>query len=193
MSTVNEQLIEVVFKGDAKSIPGLLMKGADLNMRHGEDGQTALHMACKEGHLDIVKALVTRGGFPNFQDNHGQTPLHVSASLGNVPIVTYLLEREADCLIQDNDQKTPLDLAIEKGFEDIVAVIEKAKKRFEEKLEKEKRQIQEEQKRIDAMKQIIIENEKRRHSLIPSASLQFTDGYSAKKTIKTSPKLTRDY
>jgi Ankyrin repeats (many copies) len=53
----------------------LIEKGADVNVRMGEDGETALFQAVLENKFEIVKLLVEYGAKIKIQDYQGNTPL----------------------------------------------------------------------------------------------------------------------
>ena len=52
---------------------------------------TALHWACKRGHISIVKRLVEKGSDIDFQDMIGRTPLYFAITSCNNKIVQVLL------------------------------------------------------------------------------------------------------
>ena len=59
--------------------------------------QTLLHCACKKGHFDLVRWLVTeRNANLDLIDVNLQTALHLAAHKGHRPIVKFLLERGAN-------------------------------------------------------------------------------------------------
>jgi ankyrin repeat protein len=59
------------------------------------DGRTPLHLACEEGHLEVVKYLVSVGADINCQDRWGTTPMrgaltsHHRGILFPSPLPTY--------------------------------------------------------------------------------------------------------
>ncbi len=56
----------------------LLARGAPVNWRDS-DGWTALHTACLNNHLDVVKILTQQDGIDvNVQDTNKDTPLHLA-------------------------------------------------------------------------------------------------------------------
>ena len=52
------------------------------------DGQTPLHLACQEGHLDVVRILIAYGASLELIDNEGRTPLDLAA--GHEHVLEYL-------------------------------------------------------------------------------------------------------
>lgn len=56
---------------------GYDIKGCDY------DGRTALHLACEEGHLAVVKYLVSAGADINSEDRWGSTPIRSSLTSHN--------------------------------------------------------------------------------------------------------------
>jgi ankyrin repeat protein len=60
-----------------------------------ETGETALHLAAGEGHLEIVKLLLEHGADVNAKTAY-ETALHLAAGEGHLEIVKLLLEHGAD-------------------------------------------------------------------------------------------------
>ena len=52
-----ELLRQAVSRGDYSVVQALLETGCNVNLKY-ERGQTLLHIACDQGHLEIVKLLV---------------------------------------------------------------------------------------------------------------------------------------
>ena len=65
---------------------------------------------CKEGELDIVKAMVerTQVNLLEVMGSGGSSPLHMAAADGQLPVVQYLCEQGADKDARGEDDKTPL-------------------------------------------------------------------------------------
>ena len=53
----------------------LLEKGAELESKDTEYGQTPLSWAAENGHEAVVKLLLEKGAEPKHKDYNGQTPL----------------------------------------------------------------------------------------------------------------------
>lgn len=66
------QLLFMASKGDVRGVEELLDEGIDVNSID-LDGRTALHIAACEGHLGVVKALVSRRANIDARDRWGST------------------------------------------------------------------------------------------------------------------------
>jgi ankyrin repeat protein len=69
-------------------------QGWPLNMAD-EQGDTALHLACLEGHQDIVEQLLQRQGKVDISNQAGDTPLILAIAQGERDIVQQLLQAGA--------------------------------------------------------------------------------------------------
>jgi hypothetical protein len=100
--------------------------GASLDVGDGHE-RTALHLAAKSGHDDVVKLLLARGASPSPRDASRQvTPLHLAAMEGRGPCVKLLLDGGADPLLEDVDRATPLQLAKAAGNVGCTLLLERA-------------------------------------------------------------------
>ncbi|KAM9038549.1 protein phosphatase 1 regulatory subunit 12C isoform 2-T2 [Sarcophilus harrisii] len=105
------------------------------------DGISALHQACIDENLEVVRFLVEEGASVNQADNEGWTPLHVAASCGYLDIAQYLLSHGANIAAVNSDGDLPLDLAEADAMESLLraeiarrGVDVEAAKRAEEEL-----------------------------------------------------------
>jgi hypothetical protein len=100
-------LICVALYGEMSSLRFLLDRGARVDCRVNE-GQTALMLAARRGHLGVTKLLVTRGhADANARDNAGRTalfyaiewPCHkgTSAQAEQIEVLQFLLSCEGVC------------------------------------------------------------------------------------------------
>lgn len=110
----------------------LLKAGADPNVQD-ETTLRALHYTARRGSTKTAVALIEAGAEINAQDQYGFTALH-EAVLGNcADLVKELLARGADAAIKltkgykpYTNQETALDIASDKGFAEIVQILENA-------------------------------------------------------------------
>eukprot|EP00252_Welwitschia_mirabilis_P022348 TRINITY_DN6018_c0_g1_i1.p1 TRINITY_DN6018_c0_g1~~TRINITY_DN6018_c0_g1_i1.p1 ORF type:complete len:483 (-),score=98.91 TRINITY_DN6018_c0_g1_i1:374-1822(-) len=99
------QMLFLACKGDAKGIEGLLKEGkVDVNSADFDD-RTALHVACCEGHVDVVKLLLRKGANVNVRDRWGSTPIADAKFYGNEEICTILKAKGAKM------PKTPMSVS----------------------------------------------------------------------------------
>lgn len=61
-----------------------------------QTGLTALHLAAKEGFVDIVEELISRGAHIDAPTRKGNTPLHISSLAGHLEVVRLLLDAGAN-------------------------------------------------------------------------------------------------
>jgi ankyrin repeat protein len=99
----------------------LLGQGAQANSRD-EDSSTPFMMACKEGHMGVVKALLEHMGPEALQetDEGGRTALHFAAYRGHQETATFLLGQGARANSRDEDGCTPFMDACEEGHMGVV-------------------------------------------------------------------------
>ncbi|WP_353273595.1 ankyrin repeat domain-containing protein [Wolbachia endosymbiont (group A) of Agelastica alni] len=89
-------------------------------------GDTPLHLAAQNNDKSEIVESFLDSDANNINDrtNNGWTPLHVAVQ-GNKPsTVKLLLGRGADIEVKDTCGQTPLDLATQKGYTDIVKILE---------------------------------------------------------------------
>ncbi len=87
---------------------------------------TPLLGAIISGDLDLVRTALQQNPehLNTSYAQNGNTPLHVAALNGQAEIVTLLLEQPGiDKTLKNNDGKTATDLAQEKGFTEIVQLL----------------------------------------------------------------------
>ncbi|KAJ8028714.1 Integrin-linked protein kinase [Holothuria leucospilota] len=86
----------------------------------GDDhGFSPMHWASKEGHLNIVDMLISRGAKINSTNMGDDTALHLAAAHGHREIVMKLLQCKADLNAVNEHGNTPLHYACFWGYEQI--------------------------------------------------------------------------
>jgi ankyrin repeat protein len=84
-------------QADFLSVVALLMdRGANLHLKSGRDGFTALHAAVVGNNLEVVTLLLTKGAKVNSLSLDGRSPLHLAAARASPEIVGLLLDQGAD-------------------------------------------------------------------------------------------------
>ena len=106
----------------------LLRDGTDvgvsyMNVIYDKNGNTFLHKAVLEGHIDIVKLLLDAGADKDVKDWYGSTPLHMATQNHHTDIVNLLLDAGVDKEVKNRDGWTPLHYAAENGHTDIVFLL----------------------------------------------------------------------
>ena len=80
-----------------------------------KSGFTPLHIAVKEGYLDMCQMLLEHEADVRARDNKGNTPLHLALSHEHVEISGILLEYNAEVNCRNEDGSTPLLIASSNG------------------------------------------------------------------------------
>ncbi|XP_011693596.1 PREDICTED: ankyrin repeat and death domain-containing protein 1A-like isoform X2 [Wasmannia auropunctata] len=96
------------------NIPRIVLDATD------KKGQTPMHCACAEEHLDAVEVLIGLGANVDAQDNDGNTPLHVATRTRHTGIAQLLLKAGANTELIDAEGFTPLHVAASQGCKGIL-------------------------------------------------------------------------
>jgi ankyrin repeat protein len=92
---------------DRLKVAELLASGADPNARVN-DGNTPLHLASRNGHVNVAEILLDFGVDVNAQNNYNTIPLHFACQNGHLKLVQMLLNRHADVNACDENYKASL-------------------------------------------------------------------------------------
>ncbi|PRW57890.1 NF-kappa-B inhibitor 1 isoform A [Chlorella sorokiniana] len=79
--------------GDKHECRELIQQGADVAYADAE-GTTALHEACRHGHLSTAKLLLRRGADAGLGDVRGDTAAHLAAKHGHLDVLAALLQAD---------------------------------------------------------------------------------------------------
>ncbi|WP_257288791.1 ankyrin repeat domain-containing protein [Endozoicomonas sp. SESOKO2] len=89
----------------------LIANGVDPNVHHLGKGMAAIHIAAKNGNLELIRSLLDCGADIDLQDKKGMTPLHHAVSYGDVQVLKIFLDCKADMNLQNKYGCTALHLA----------------------------------------------------------------------------------
>jgi ankyrin repeat protein len=107
-STGQPTIFDAAYRGDLGAVRHLVETDRVDIHRTDSVGQTALTVACYEGHLPVVEYLVAKGLGVDESGYYGNTALMVAASRGDLTLVQYLVGNEAKVNQQDVDGWTAL-------------------------------------------------------------------------------------
>ena len=80
----------------------LLDAGAEVGAVTKDKGDSALHFAAANGHLEAVKLLCEKGANVNRINEEDSTPVHVAAQRGNTDIIKFLNSNGGDISRRDS-------------------------------------------------------------------------------------------
>ncbi|XP_053316100.1 NF-kappa-B inhibitor epsilon [Spea bombifrons] len=105
-----------VYLDQVKVVESLVEKGVNLELQDRK-GNTALHVACENQHLDSARILLQGPRGPqnlHLQNWNGLACLHIATMKRDLSLTSLLLEHGADINDQEGTSgKTPLHLAVE--------------------------------------------------------------------------------
>ena len=116
-----------VERGDAAALGALLERGDDVDSRD-RYGQTALMLAARSGHDEVVEVLVAHGADLDHCAKCGLTALMLATINDRAGVVRLLLMAGADTHLEGSGApgfagKTALDLAKDLGREEIADLL----------------------------------------------------------------------
>lgn len=109
--------------GQLSMVQALLRYDVALD-RRDSTGEMALHDAARNGHVEVVQALLDAGA--DVRPHGGRfnaTPLHAAARAGHVEVVKMLLEHGAPLDAPDSASEVPLHDAVRGGNAEVVAAL----------------------------------------------------------------------
>jgi ankyrin repeat protein len=106
-------LLKAAMVGQTRVVRELLdQPGIDIDFRDPKShGQTALHYACYNGHLGVVKLLVEHGASLEVTDKKGMTPFLEAADAESLDVVKYMEENGSDINVVTGDGRTILHVS----------------------------------------------------------------------------------
>ena len=122
-STRRHALAEAALQGHERIVNLLVEEGCPPESTD-VDGNTALHHACRKGHLNVAKSLLcqlsekdplTRSALINALGSEGQSALHFALEVPYQNVVMLLIQHKANVNARDASFRTPLHIAAGKG------------------------------------------------------------------------------
>ena len=87
-------------------------------------GESALHIAARQGHADVVEFLVDEMNADlECHTSSGDTPLIIAAEEGHGDVIDFLLSRDVDVTATTNAGKSALYVACEQGQIDVIQML----------------------------------------------------------------------
>ncbi|GAA47164.1 ankyrin [Clonorchis sinensis] len=108
--------------GNKHKLADLLDSRVDIDVANS-NGLTALHLAAKEAHTEVVRELLKRGANVHVATKKGNTALHVASLAGHLEIVKLLIEFGADVNCQSQNGFTPLYMAAQENHVEVVNLL----------------------------------------------------------------------
>lgn len=97
------------------------VKAVSINLSKNSLKQTALHLAAKQGHQEVVEFLLQKNANPDLLDLNESAPVHLAVQQGNLEIIKLLRRYEASLEIYGNKSKiTPLHVAAKHHYLSII-------------------------------------------------------------------------
>ncbi len=103
-----QRLPNAAYSGDLEQVKCLIAQGISLSQHDNRHGRTAIHMAAMQGHVDIIRYLLSQGVEIQVQDINGLTALHLAVWKGRLASVKYLVSQGADINGHRNKNKFTL-------------------------------------------------------------------------------------
>eukprot|EP00640_Fibrocapsa_japonica_P002315 CAMPEP_0113937672 /NCGR_PEP_ID=MMETSP1339-20121228/4241_1 /TAXON_ID=94617 /ORGANISM="Fibrocapsa japonica" /LENGTH=287 /DNA_ID=CAMNT_0000940521 /DNA_START=8 /DNA_END=871 /DNA_ORIENTATION=+ /assembly_acc=CAM_ASM_000762 len=102
-----DELLNEALCGDLVRVKHLLEAGTSCNVRN-EEGRTALHECCVNGHEQMARFLIEFGSEIDAEDAYQQTPLNLAAEKGHTAILALLCHEGAIASHQDSFGRSAL-------------------------------------------------------------------------------------
>jgi ankyrin repeat protein len=124
LSTENASALHIAANsGSTTMAEALIKRGASVNLANSNK-QTPLHWAAWNNQPEMVELLVNKGARLAAQDSMGNTPLMMAALNHSTAAVQKLLAKGARKDAINNEGKMAIILAQEKGYADIVNILQ---------------------------------------------------------------------
>ena len=121
--TTNATFLSACERGRVTEVEHLLHAPLNPDARDAQNDWMGIHLAARNGHLDIVRLLLEAGADKDAARQNGSTALHTAAWNGHLDVVRFLLEAGADKDAAAQSGGTALHTAAQSGNLDIVRLL----------------------------------------------------------------------
>lgn len=116
----NAAVFEAAAEGNMEKLTELINAKKSLAGNSNDEGLTPLHIACDNGHIDIVRFLLANGANIEAKPKDGRTPLMHAISNDHFEIAEFLISKGANVNAASATNYTVLMQASAKGNLDII-------------------------------------------------------------------------
>lgn len=89
-------------------------KAVFLNTPLNKDGATAMHLAARFGHLNVIKWLASHGEHLDSKDNQGNSPLYLALLNEHIDVAKFFLERNCNVITPNHKGNQALMIICQK-------------------------------------------------------------------------------
>ena len=123
-----KRMIENRMRGvTVQELAKVLEFDADVNLKVGKYGNTALMHASRDGHKDLAEQLIMAHADVNAKNVFGHTALMEASRFGHKDLAEHLIRARADVNAKDEDGYRALIFASNKGLKDLAEKLIKAR------------------------------------------------------------------
>jgi len=112
------ELLEGARYGDLDEVKKLIQQGARVNATN-RCNQTALYVACENGHTEVAQYLLDNGASVNL----GAKPLIAAVRYNHYDCVKLLLQHRAFVYCTNNKSESPMSVALQKQHYSIILLL----------------------------------------------------------------------
>ncbi|GFU17072.1 hypothetical protein NPIL_427091 [Nephila pilipes] len=114
-------LHHAAYGGNLEVVEYLIDSSDNLHVKDTVCGRKPVHIAAREGHINVVELFLNRGVKVSDADENGWIPLHYAAWNGHLETVKLLINKGADIHAKDSTHgKKPIHIAAERGYTNVV-------------------------------------------------------------------------
>ena len=113
-------------KGYADMVKLLLKRKSDVNVCDNDGHYSALTVAAKNGHINVIEELLNSGIDKDARDGEDRTPLYAAAANNQPKLVEFLCKYKAKINYHRRDGWSPLTFAANKRYAEVVDILCKA-------------------------------------------------------------------